>query len=362
MKTTAKIYGAKNFGKDIGMRPDTPMTEWPINFAFNQGGMGDFVNYSAATTWLARNAPWVHGRLFCPRYLVPLMKEIHEQFDNWKVFPSEEFVQHVEDATPILGPDLTINGVNTSKQLLNVLGAHPVDVGFAYYAHTCPAPKDGLLPVVDMVRSRLHHKVQKLGSYVVFTVGNISPARLVKGSHINPVIRHVIEKGMTPVFLGKTDLLGDGKKTTAFPDDIDYKLGLDLRDQTSVKEAACIMQHAACTVGLDTGLLHVAALMKDSKIVFGYNITSIEHREPRRNHGQTINITLNEMDLACIGCQSKLKQVAMHQFNLCMYGDTKCVDMLFEDDGKRWRDAIDELTQTLENDSLAPTVQHSASA
>lgn len=361
MKLTAKVYGQRQFGPEIGMREGTILTEWPINMCFNQGGMGDFVNYAAATTWLAKNAPWLHGRIFCPRYLVPLMKEIHEPYPIWKVFPSEEFTQHMEEGTPFIGPNIVINGVDQMKQLLNVLGAHPVDVGFAYYAHTTPAPPDGLIPMVDMKRSRLHHKVAKLGPYVVLPCGNTSPARLVKGSHMNPLIDHIVSRGMTPVFLGKTDLMMDGKKTTEFPDDIHYYKGLDLRDQTSVKEAACIMQHAVATMGVDCGLLHVAALMKDSNVVFGYNITSVEHRKPRRNWGITIDLTLTPEELVCIGCQSKLKQIAVHKFNTCIYGDTKCIDILFDEGAKRWRDALDWITQQADG-SLVQTVPRFAEA
>lgn len=340
----ARAYGPRKFGREVGLRDDTTLYEWPINLIFNQGGMGDFVCYSAATTWLAKHAPWLHGRIFCPRYLVPLMKEIHESFPHWLVHPSEDFTRYIEPNTAMIGPSIIIDGVNTSRQLLNVLGAHPVDVGFAYYAHTTPAPPDGLLPVVDMRRTRLKQEVAKLDKpYVVIPCGNTSPARLTTGRHLNPIIEHIVARGMVPVFLGKTDLLGDGKKSTDFPDDIRYDLGLDLRDQTNVKEAACIMQHAVCTVGVDCGLLHVAALMKDSRIIFGYNITTVAHREPRRDHGKTIHITLTEDELKCIGCQSKLKQIAVHKFNLCLYGDTKCIDLMFKDGSQRWIDAIDEM-------------------
>jgi ADP-heptose:LPS heptosyltransferase len=268
------------------------------------------------------------------------MRDIHPK---WNVIASEEFKDHVQKGDGIIGPDIHINGVNTSRQFLTVLGAHPVDVGFAWFAGSTPAPKDGLLPVLDYPRDRLKPEVKALGRYAVLPVGNVQESRKVVGRHLNPIILYLKILGIEPVFLGKRDPVTAGKVSTTFADDILYQEGLDLREQTTVKEAACIMQHAEFTLGLDTGLLHLAALMKDSKVIFGYNITSIEHREPRRNHGRHVNVTLPTDELKCIGCQSKLKQVAGHTFDKCIYLDNACVDLLFKDEAKRWRDAIDQI-------------------
>jgi hypothetical protein len=337
----ARTFGQHIFGEEIGMRPKTKLHAWPISFVFNMGGMGDFVNYAASTHWLMKNSPWVHGRIIAPRYLTPLMQDIHPK---WECIASEDFASKLVKGDAIVGPDIHINGVNTSRQFLTVVGAHPIDVGFAYYAGTTPAPIDGLLPVLDYPRDRVL-KIKDLGRYAVIPTGNVQASRKTTGKHINPLIMYCLMKNITPVFLGKRDPLGNGKPHTSFADDITYNLGVDLRDQTTVKEAACIMQHAEFTVGLDCGLLHLAALMKDSKVVFGYNITSVAHREPRRNHGKHVNVTLSESELKCIGCQSKLKQVAKHKFDQCLYGDTQCVDLLFQNEAEKFRRAIDQILE-----------------
>jgi hypothetical protein len=338
-----KIIGTGAYGEAHGLRPGTKLKRWRVHMIFNAGGMGDFVNYSAATLWLAKNCPWLVARLFAPRYLAPLMRDIHAVNPAWEVIESERFMEYFKEGISMIGPDVFIQGRNVSPQFLTCVGAHPVDVGFAYYANSSPPPADGFLPILDYPRNRLKKQVAELGrGYVVIATGNVHEARAVHGRHVNPIIEHVAACGLVPVFLGKKDILGNGVQTTKFPEDINYSRGLDLRDQTTVKEAACIMQHAACTVGLDCGLLHLAALMKDSRIVFGYNITTRDHRAPRRNHGKTIDITIDESELKCIGCQSKIKQV-QHWFDKCLYGDTKCVDLLFKDAAARWRTAIDEM-------------------
>lgn len=332
-----KLLAPKIVGPEHGMRPNTPLNSWRINFIFNMGGLGDYVNYAAATHWLMLNCPWILGRVVTPRYLTPLMRDIHPK---WECIAAEDFEKHLQSGEAIICPEAKLNGVTIARQFMTVVGAHPVDVGFAYYAGTTPPPTDGLLPALDYPKDRLKPEVKALTRYAVLPVGNVQASRKVTGKHLNPVIDYINSLGITPVFLGKRDMLGSGKPNTIFPEDINYSNGLDLRDLTTVKEAACIMQHAEFTLGLDTGLLHLAALMKDSRIIFAYNITSIAHREPRRNHGKHVNITLTESELQCIACQSKLKQVAKHTFDKCLYQDSKCIDLLFGNDGEKFKHAI----------------------
>jgi hypothetical protein len=346
-----KVLPPQVYGPEHGFQPDTKVNRWVCNYVFNEEGMGGFVNYTGVTTWIAKNCPWVEGRVWCEQFLVPLLKDIHEPYPQFKVLPSNQMAQLLEPGTSTIGPGLALSGKEQSRQFFTCLGAHPFDVGFAYFITTCPAPADAYLPVLDYPVERLQPKLKRLAKkYVVFTCGGTTQIRTMQGSHINPLIEHVKALGLTPVFLGKRDLLGTGKVTTSFADDTKYSEGIDLRDQTSVKDAALIMQHAACTVGLDGGLLHLAALMKDSRIVFGYNITSIEHRVPRRTHGKTVNVTLTKAELPCIGCQSQWKSIPNHTYDKCFYRDdptrdSMCLKLLFNNDSARFRAAIDEVLQ-----------------
>lgn len=327
-------------GPRFGFRENTRVKTWNITFVFNDGGMGDFINYTVATLWVAKNCPWIEGRIFAPRYFVELCREIHKDCRNWLVWPSEEFHQRKEIGSTLVGPSIAVGkqGLQISQQLLTCLGAHPIDVGFAYYAEQTPPPPGQVLPVLDFEKPEgLPEK------YIVIPCGFSAESRAIGGRELNPIIDHILSLGITPVFLGKGDLLLDGKTTTKFVADVHYHKGLDLRDKTTVMEAASIMQHAECTVGLDMGLLHLAVLMKDSKVIFGYNITTVEHRKPRRNHGRTIDIFLTKEELSCIACQSTIKKIPKHTFDKCFYGDKKCIDLLFANDSERWKNAIDEI-------------------
>lgn len=337
-------------GPGYGFREGTEVKDIAINFVFNDEGMGGFINYTGATTWMAKNCPWIKGTVWVEQFLVPLLKDVHAPFPHWQVQPMNQYQRLRKPGVGTIGP-LVANGNNEPKrELLTAIGTHPFDVGFGYYASTCPAPADARLPILDYPAHQLRPNIKRLqGKYVVFTAGGTTPIRTMRGAHLNPLIAHVKAKGLTPVFLGKRDMLAHGVVNTTYADDTNYDEGIDLRDQTSVKDAALIMQHAACTVGIDGGLLHLAALMKDSRIVFGYNITSVRDREPRRDHGRTVNVALTREELACTACQSTWKVMLGHFYDQCYYVRSgvdktpKCLDLLFANDSLKFKNAIDEV-------------------
>ncbi len=347
-------------GPEHGFQPNTKVRTLKFNYVFNDEGMGGFLNYAAITLWLARNCPWLHGRVWVEQFLVPILVDVFADFPTWKVQPHNQFARLNESGTPTIGPMISQGNFPPQRQFLTALGSHPLDVGSGMYASTCPAPPDCLLPVLDydiskeILDPKLRRKLRE--PYAVITCGGTTPIRRMTGEHINPLIDHLLNKGLTPVFLGKRDMLTDGKVNTQFDDTTNYAAGIDLRDQTTVKMAAAIMQHAKCTVGLDGGLLHLAALMKDSRIVFGYNITSIEHRAPRRTHGKTVNVTLTKQELPCIACQSTWKGMEGHFYDKCYYAKGRagwdetrperadaCLKLLFANNSIKFKNAIDEV-------------------
>lgn len=332
------------YGPELGFRPNTKVQRISINFAFNEGGLGDYLNYSAATLWLAKNAPWVDGKLFVSEYLAPFIKLIHKDYPHWEIFPGEKAGDFIDPQSPIVGPELKMNGQNVNPQLVNATGSHLLDLGFAYYCGMLPAPKDATLPRVSIPASYLPDKIKKLeGKYIVVPTGTMVPSRFLTGAHINPLLKFINDIGYTPVLLGKSQVAGN--LSAHFSDDINYSLGLDLRDQTTIMDAAVIMQHAALTVGLDSGLLHLAACMDNSNVVFGYSLTRPEKRRPRRNWGKLVDVFLSDDELICSGCQDKWKSFVLHTFHVCFYKDNKCLDMLFENDAERFKVAIKQILE-----------------
>lgn len=331
MRVLLRQYGyEEEYGPENNWRPGTWIRPAPFSFFFNAGGMGDYINYTSAILWLAQHVPWIHGTVYCDPFLTEFLDTVLAPYPHWKSGDGRKVT--FEADLGIAGPELMIAGHNVSHQLCNATGAHLMDLGFQYYANRSVAPEGWHLPRLPETRpEKVHFRVRPhLGKYVVFTPGAIRPVGMTYGKHLNPLIEYVCSLGLMPVFLGKNEFVGAANSDLdpKFADDITYDRGIDLRNQTTVMQAAHIMEHAVCVLGLDNGLLHLAATT-NATVIFGYNITSVADRKPRRDWGRDFAVSLTKTELPCIACQTNGKLMLNHTFHKCWYGDSKCVDMLF---------------------------------
>ena len=99
------------------------------------------------------------------------------------------------------------------------------------------------------------------------------------------IANHLIKKGITPIFLGKNtsiiDTFNKSKYSSISPPANDGTI--DLIDKTSLPEATKIMAGAEYVIGVDTGLIHLAACT-DVKIICGYTTVNQELRMPYRHN------------------------------------------------------------------------------
>jgi hypothetical protein len=335
-------------GPEQGYRPGTKVPCFPMNFTLADGGMGDYICWSAGLLWVAENVPFIEGRVFAPAFFIEFVRAAFRPYPQWKVFLAERIQEYYEENSLVLGP-----GINGHQQLLNAVGTHLLDLGFAYFCNMSPPPSVAggyHYPEFTFSERTIPRKLTP-GKYVVFTPGGTTSTRKVPGEYWNPVIDEVLRRGLTPVFLGKSHMTPEHK--AIFPEGTHYEKGHDLRDQTTTLEAAAIMQHAACTLGLDNGLLHLAACVP-SNIIFGYNIAAPSQRRPvRRLPGVLRDITLTKEELSCIHCQTNMKQQNLINFRNCFYGDVKCLSLLFENGSERWIRALSEI---LDSPAEAPAL------
>lgn len=326
-----------------GMRPGTQMFTQQLSCIFINGGFGDYITWLQPIRWLASEAKWIKGTLVVPKYF----REMAEYF--LRPFPEWTFLDHSElrdrrdlDGVPFRGP------VVLDQQALNATGAHLLTCGWVYFTNKEKAPEgwDSYPQFaqvdLDETLSRYIGGVPAPGRYAVLTTGVTTPSRHVPGKYWNYVIEHIRERGLTPVFLGKAVVeTGNARNIhTEYDRETRFDLGLDLRDKTTLLEAAAIMSRAAVVIGHDNGLLHLAGCTA-APIVFGYNLASPEHREPRRPAGRTYNVTLTHAELACNHCQSNMNFILGYNFRQCLYGDLACIHKLFEDKAARWKTQID---------------------
>lgn len=342
-----------------GFRPRVPMFPIKLNFVVMNGGMGDYICWMQSIRWLASEATWIEGGLVIPTYMKELVEYWLKPYAlrGWTFtdYPNVNQIPKV-DATPFRGP------VDLNREALNATGAHLLTCGWVYFTNKERAPGGTdwwaseakgrdvgwdnypQFKQSDLDAVALPPEAASLerGKYVVITTGVTTPSRKVPTGAWNHIIDHVTKKGLRPVFLGKAVVeTGNAKNiNTRWEPGTNFHLGLDLRDRTTLMQAASLMSNAACVVGHDNGLLHLAACT-EVPIVFGYNLASPEHREPRRPIGKMYNVVLTK-DLACYYCQSKTNFVIGYNFRECFYKDLLCMDMLFENNAELWKIQIDK--------------------
>lgn len=314
------------------------------DFVIGGAGIGDLICHFPAFIYLAKSSPWVRGTIICPDNLRDLAKNIMRPYKMWTVHDSDT-IEH-KPGTYVCAPGLKVNGV-IRQPFCNGTGGHLVASSFINFVNMFPPPPGAdLYPEINFDGAVLSEECWELhdrwrGKYVVLTPGAISDARAVTGWYWTPIVYHIKKLGLMPVVLGKSKI--SEHLSTKFPDGFPYDQCKDLRDKTDIIEAAFIMKHAAATIGLDNGLIQIASCT-DASIVCAYNILEARERVPNRRAGKFIALSLTQEELACANCQTNLKRFhPAHSFTTCLMGTNKCVDILFQNSGSRFKQALDQI-------------------
>lgn len=150
--------------------------------------------------------------------------------------------------------------------------------------------------------------------------------RIIEPGVINDFCKYIKEKGLMPLFVGK-------KETPEYVNNAPYKtlefdtsIGIDLRDKTTIKEMIYIMNQAHSIMGVDNGLIHLAAMTK-LPIIAAYTSCSPETRCPVRYGKLGGGIEIVEADEACRYCSDKWN-ISGHDFNNCYYATNACCKSL----------------------------------
>lgn len=344
------------YPESVGFRSKTPMFSLRMGFVFLNGGGGDYLCWMQPIRWLASEATWIVGVVFVPVYLKEIAEYFLKPYPKWTVQTyldlKDEKIQKLNKTE-----NLALRGpLNLQQESLNATGAHLLTCGWVYFTnkdkgpdtwdswagrqgwHYYPPFKQADLDQVELPELARALEPKK---YVVITTGQTTESRHVPPEYWNHVIEYVREIGLTPVFLGKRVVETGNLRNihTVYPKELRLDLGVNLLDQTTLMQAASILSRAACVVGHDNGLLHLAGCT-EVPIVFGYNLASPEHRRPIRPVGKTVDINLTTKELACNNCQSNTNFVIGYSFTKCFYSDNLCISMLFENKAERWKTAI----------------------
>jgi len=311
----------------------------PASFVFGSGGVGDYINWCSSIKYIHETYPHVDGQLFTSELFLGVARHLFGNYPRWRVEHLDTFpTNHVQ------GSILAFPKPNS--QLLNACGAHLMDLGFAYFlCKSPPPPEHNYLLEINYNGVWKWPELDPKSSYAVFTPGSTTDVREMPVQAFDELVAFTKSKGITPVFLGKRVLSKEYKAKFL---NYDFSQGIDLRERTDLLEAVQVMRGARFVIGLDNGLLHMAGTT-DVPIIFGHNIASPEHRYLRRRKGLTLDMVVSEKDLACIGCQSKMRFIDKHDFRFCFFKDREpekeklCLVHLFEDGSREWKLAIEKV-------------------
>lgn len=304
-----------------------------LHLLINKGGLGDSIARLPAIKYVLTNYPHVKlVRLFVQDYFVEYANfilqplAVHTSIDVYPYSKMAEIFDKYPEAP----------GMMVDSQHHTTLRTHLTDHAFHTLVDIQPeqSDKDYLQADVSKLPIFQHPEVDvRVQPYVVVTTGFTAPVREFLPAHINAITAYIKASGYQVVFLGQRESVyfeGTRPATEAtFREEVDFSVGVDLRDKTSLLEATKLLSGAAAVVGLDNGLLHLAATARvNLPIVAGYTTVKPEHRMPYRN-GQlgylVYPVALTVAELGCIHCQSQQGFVYNTDFRLCKYGDYRCV-------------------------------------
>ena len=307
-----------------------------LHISFDDGGIGDNIARLPVIPYMLDHHPHLFLYLWVPVYFEDLAKRMLGKHERLRIYN----YNRADKAKPNLGVKKF-----TGHHYTN-LSSHMTEHAFHTIVNSDIIPieyKNYLKVDFTSVSTK---KLKLPEKYVVVTTGYTANCREMKGYIVNEICDYLIEKGYTPVFLGKheTEASKDHpeKIIGTFDESIDFSKGIDLRDRTSLTLACMVISQAKTIVGLDNGLLHLAACT-DIPIVSGFTNVNPSNRAPYRHDikgWEFYPVVLTQEELVCNFCQSNCTFTFNHSFKECMYGDLKCLDML---DASKYIAALDKI-------------------
>lgn len=308
----------------VPFRIGTELDVKEYNFLLDRAGLGDLIGRLPAIKFIMDNHPYLVVNLWVHAYAVDLCK---------KLLPYKNIrIASIDEANKNYNDDLF--GRSPDRGHISNLSLHITDHAFFTLAHRGPEDKDRnylKLDPIDITEFNLPIK------YIVITTGFTSKTREWPASSINEVTDYIIQKGYTPVFLGKSFTPAYKDEGIVGTFEADYSKGINLIDKTDLFQANSIMAGSLCVVGSDNGLLHLAALSEETKIVYAFTSVEPHHRLPYRKNKlgyKCYVVTPDKKKLRCTGCQSNMIFAnSSHDFRNCFYGndDIQCVKELTSD-------------------------------
>lgn len=279
--------------------------------------LGDMVCWLPAISYAIKNTNYIKVHLVAPKWFHPVAENALRGLDYELFFerPTDEYLSTRFKEWSALGQ---------RAYPINATSTHLIDLGFIYFYGLGGAPKD-YREYLDLDLSGVNLKgVLENKKYAVLTPCFTAYNRRLLVKDFNLICDHLNSKGIVPVFLGDKHMAGRDVRT----EDYDLSKGINLLGKTTLLEAAKIMKKSEMVMGVDNGLLHLAA-MTDATILYGYTIAGPETRRVYRKSGHTYELYGSKKDIPCLFCQENIRFIGKN-FSECLYQEVEpeCVKAL----------------------------------
>lgn len=310
-----------------------------INFVLNGGGIGDDIATLPAIKYICEKHRNVIGHFYVHDYIEELYKiALNEYLIEGRL--TIDSLSSMKQPNSSWDPDHKV--IQPSELPLNNLASHLTDYAFSTLCNRAAENFEKNYLQVDFSKHCDISKFELPEKYAVVCSGFTSKTREWNSNDISDVCKYLLSKGVTPVFLGKDRMTEDEMynfKQVIGRFNFDLSLGINLVNKTSIIESGAIIQNSLMIIGVDNGLLHLAA-MTHIPILYGFTSVIPQHRLPWRNNVFGWNCYVVEPDVSCRGCQSNLVFENDFNFTDCYYTDFKCTKELTF---LKWKSAIDDV-------------------
>jgi len=299
-------------------RKDSRPKQEYLNCIYDDGGLGDHIARMSAIKYIRDHCPHVTLHLYVPDFFKDIAKNLVQGVCIRSFSEREKY-------------NTNFPCVKTQCSQHDTMATHLVDHAFHVLVNREVEIEHKNYCKLNLKRIKIN-KYNLPEKYVVMTTGFTAEVRQFYPEYINKICKFIKESGYEVVFLGSDNVkiggMADNVKGN-FAEEIDFSIGYNLINKTSLLEAGKIIANSKCIVGLDNGLLHLAGCT-EVPIIYGFTTVEPEHRLPYRHDqkGWNCYIVLPDNDLTCKYCQSRWCLVYDHNFTKCFYTDNKCIGQL----------------------------------
>lgn len=290
------------------------------------GGLGDQLARMVAVRESLRLDDSVDIRLFISAYMLPLLNaspDLAPFIENGRLllFDVSDLPQNLNKLQPgiIMGErsfspsrlSLVDDGLLTLADSITDINGKKINKD---YIEISPPKIDWKTASDEFCRFEAASSGNKIA---IVTTGFTSATRSWPTTEIDKYTTWLKENDVVPVFLGASK---NTHVDTSLPE-INTDGCIDLREKTTLLEALYVMNYSNIIVGVDNGLMHLAACLAFlPPIVGGYTTIDPKYRQL----GVLVATVEPDESLDCRFCQSKYNFAFEHDFRVCMYGDIAC--------------------------------------